>query len=106
MSKADQKIKSPCVGLCTTSTGDWVCKGCLRTSEEIVRWNSLSEFDKQSVQKDVINSVFDEHGLEILTKVVEESPVDLRQIMLWRKEIMTKSSAQTSSKSATNAKKD
>lgn len=44
-----QKIKTPCVGLCSTVFGDLVCRGCKRFHHEIVGWNGYSETDKQAV---------------------------------------------------------
>lgn len=38
---------SPCVGVCTaTSLGDAICKGCLRTAEEVRDWNTYSDEKK------------------------------------------------------------
>ncbi|WP_287124663.1 DUF1289 domain-containing protein [Chromohalobacter sp.] len=36
-----QRIQSPCVGLCSTTVGDRVCRGCQRTDEEIRDWFAL-----------------------------------------------------------------
>ncbi|MBA2777616.1 DUF1289 domain-containing protein [Halomonas kenyensis] len=36
------RIASPCVGLCSTTLGDPVCRGCQRTDEEITAWPGLS----------------------------------------------------------------
>ncbi|MGQ4877075.1 DUF1289 domain-containing protein [Billgrantia sp. LNSP4103-1] len=36
------RIASPCVGLCSTTLGDPVCRGCQRTDTEIVEWMALS----------------------------------------------------------------
>ena len=40
---------TPCVGICSTTYGDLVCRGCKRFSHEIVQWNGYSE-----AQRDVI----------------------------------------------------
>ena len=32
--------KTPCIGVCSTTYGDLVCRGCKRFSHEIVDWNS------------------------------------------------------------------
>lgn len=44
------KVKSPCIGVCSTGIGDSVCRGCKRFSHEIIRWNSYSEAEKKSIQ--------------------------------------------------------
>ncbi|WP_111412051.1 DUF1289 domain-containing protein [Billgrantia lactosivorans] len=36
------RIASPCVGLCSTTLGDPVCRGCQRTDDEICAWMALS----------------------------------------------------------------
>lgn len=46
---SSQRIKTPCVGLCSTVYGDLVCRGCKRFSHEIVSWNAYSEDEKRLV---------------------------------------------------------
>ncbi|MFQ3789660.1 DUF1289 domain-containing protein [Halomonas sp. A29] len=36
------RVASPCVGLCSTTLGDPVCRGCQRTDDEIVGWMALT----------------------------------------------------------------
>jgi len=40
---------TPCIGICSTTYGDLVCRGCKRFAHEIVKWNG---FDGQ--QRDAI----------------------------------------------------
>lgn len=42
------RIASPCVGLCSTTLGDPVCRGCQRTDGEIVEWMALSAAQRDS----------------------------------------------------------
>ncbi|MGR2737210.1 DUF1289 domain-containing protein [Billgrantia sp. Q4P2] len=42
------RIASPCVGLCSTTLGDPVCRGCQRTDDEIVGWMALSAAQRDS----------------------------------------------------------
>jgi predicted Fe-S protein YdhL (DUF1289 family) len=35
--------RTPCVGICSTTYGDLVCRGCKRFSHEIVQWNGFAE---------------------------------------------------------------
>ncbi|MCK0768811.1 DUF1289 domain-containing protein [Chromohalobacter canadensis] len=37
----EKRIQSPCVGLCSTTVGDRVCRGCQRTEDEIRDWFAL-----------------------------------------------------------------
>ncbi|WP_136246522.1 DUF1289 domain-containing protein [Halomonas borealis] len=35
------RVASPCVGLCSTTVGDRVCRGCQRIDDEICDWPAL-----------------------------------------------------------------
>ncbi|MGQ7249417.1 DUF1289 domain-containing protein [Halomonas sp. V046] len=41
-----QRIVSPCVGLCSTTVGDSVCRGCQRHDGEILDWLSLTDAER------------------------------------------------------------
>lgn len=43
------KKRSPCVGICSTTYGDLVCRGCRRFAHEIVDWNGYTEEQKASI---------------------------------------------------------
>lgn len=40
---------TPCIGICSTTYGDLVCRGCKRFSHEIVAWNTYSEHQRERV---------------------------------------------------------
>jgi uncharacterized protein len=40
---------TPCVGICSTTYGDLVCRGCKRFSHEIVAWNVYTEDQRERV---------------------------------------------------------
>ena len=42
--------RTPCVGICSTTYGDLVCRGCKRFSHEIVDWNTYSEAQRQDIE--------------------------------------------------------
>lgn len=46
---SNHRIKTPCVGLCSTVYGDVVCRGCKRFHHEVVNWNAYDEQSKRSV---------------------------------------------------------
>ncbi len=46
---SNQRIKTPCVGLCSTVYGDVVCRGCKRFHHEVINWNSYSDEEKRAV---------------------------------------------------------
>ena len=41
--------RTPCVGICSTTYGDLVCRGCKRFAHEIVGWNSYDERQRELV---------------------------------------------------------
>ncbi|CAM3407285.1 DUF1289 domain-containing protein [Halomonas lysinitropha] len=43
-----ERITSPCVGLCSTTLGDPVCRGCQRVDSEIRDWPALSGEQRRS----------------------------------------------------------
>lgn len=46
---SNQRIKTPCVGLCSTVYGDLVCRGCKRFHHEVVNWNLYGDEEKRAV---------------------------------------------------------
>lgn len=43
-----QRIKSaPCIGFCSTTYGDLICRGCYRNLHEVLHWSRLSSNEKQ-----------------------------------------------------------
>jgi predicted Fe-S protein YdhL (DUF1289 family) len=43
------RVPTPCVGLCSTTYGDSVCRGCKRFAHEIVDWNRYDDLQKTAV---------------------------------------------------------
>ncbi|TDJ26691.1 MAG: DUF1289 domain-containing protein [Gammaproteobacteria bacterium] len=41
--------RTPCVGICSTTYGDLVCRGCKRFAHEIVQWNGFREDQQDRV---------------------------------------------------------
>ncbi len=41
--------RSPCIGICSTTYGDYVCRGCKRFAHEVVGWNQFSEEQRNLV---------------------------------------------------------
>jgi len=52
---------TPCLGICSTTYGDDVCKGCKRFVHEVISWNKYS-----SHEKEVVNSRLEEFKVLIL----------------------------------------
>lgn len=45
-----EKVRTPCIGTCSTVFGDYVCRGCKRFLQEIIDWNSYSDDEKRAIQ--------------------------------------------------------
>ena len=45
------RIKTPCIGVCSTGIGDSVCRGCKRFGHEVIHWNGYSEEQKRIVDQ-------------------------------------------------------
>ena len=43
------RVRTPCIGVCSTTFGDTVCRGCKRFLHEIVDWNRYTEEQKNIV---------------------------------------------------------
>lgn len=46
---SELRIRTPCIGICSTTYGGDVCRGCKRFAHEIIDWNKYSEEQKQLV---------------------------------------------------------
>lgn len=42
-------VPTPCVGICSTTYGDTVCRGCRRYLHEVIDWNRYGEAEKRLV---------------------------------------------------------
>lgn len=70
----ESRVKTPCVGICSTGIGDSVCRGCKRFAHEVIHWNSYSE-----AQKRLIDQRLDHFLAQIVeTKLRVVNPVLLR----------------------------
>lgn len=43
------KVPTPCVGICSTTFGDVVCRGCRRYLHEVIDWNRYSDTEKRLI---------------------------------------------------------
>ena len=41
--------RTPCVGICSTTYGDLVCRGCNRFAHEVVQWNGFADEQRELV---------------------------------------------------------
>ena len=62
MPKLQKKRSStPCLGICTTTFGDEVCKGCKRFAHEIISWPKYAENERE-----IINGRLEQFKIKIL----------------------------------------
>ena len=60
------RSSTPCLGICSTTYGDDVCKGCKRFVHEVINWNKYN-----TKEKEVVNSRLEEFKLLILKERFE-----------------------------------
>ena len=41
--------ETPCVGICSTIYGDHVCRGCFRSTQEVIDWNAYNASQKLAI---------------------------------------------------------
>ncbi|WP_237064670.1 DUF1289 domain-containing protein [Microbulbifer guangxiensis] len=44
-----KKVRTPCIGVCSTGIGDDVCRGCKRFAHEVIDWNAYSEDQRRII---------------------------------------------------------
>lgn len=44
-----RSVPTPCVGICSTTYGDTVCRGCRRYLHEVIEWNRLNDTEKRLI---------------------------------------------------------
>jgi predicted Fe-S protein YdhL (DUF1289 family) len=44
-----KKVKSPCIDICKIDKATGLCKGCLRTKDEIKGWKKLAKSEQRAV---------------------------------------------------------
>jgi len=45
------KVRTPCIGVCSTGLGDTVCRGCKRFGHEVVAWNSYDNTQRAQIDQ-------------------------------------------------------
>lgn len=76
---------TPCIGICSTIYGDEVCRGCMRTYQEVIDWNGFSDDQKISVldrleiqMLPVLQERFDIKDLELLKAKLNKHAIKYR----------------------------
>lgn len=68
--------RTPCIGICSTTYGDLVCRGCKRFAHEIVGWNGFDEPQRRAVWQ----------RLRALRAGAVQSVLEIRDEILLRRE--------------------
>ena len=63
---------TPCLGICSTTYGDSVCKGCKRFVHEVIDWNKFN-----SNEKELVNTRLEEFKIIVLKNRFFVSDQDL-----------------------------
>ena len=83
MPKLQKKRSStPCLGICSTTFGDEVCKGCKRFAHEIVGWTKYSEGERE-----IVNDRLEKFKIQILQHRFTVTDKNLFESMLEEKAI-------------------
>ena len=83
MQKLQKKRSStPCLGICSTTFGDEVCKGCKRFAHEIVGWTKYSQGERE-----IVNDRLEKFKIQILQHRFAVTDKNLFESMLEEKAI-------------------
>ena len=83
MPKLQKKRSStPCLGICSTTFGDEVCKGCKRFAHEIVSWTKYSQEERE-----IVNDRLEKFKIQILQHRFAVTDENLFESMLEEKAI-------------------
>ena len=83
MPKLQKKRSStPCLGICSTTFGDEVCKGCKRFAHEIVGWTKYSQGERE-----IVNDRLEKFKIQILQHRFTVTDKNLFESMLEEKAI-------------------
>lgn len=47
--------RTPCIGICSTTYGDLICRGCKRFAHEIVQWNGFDDDQRGAVWRRLLD---------------------------------------------------
>ena len=64
--KRDYLKKTPCIGICSTTYGDQICRGCKRFSHEVTGWVKYGD-----AEKDIVNKRLEQFKITILQEKFE-----------------------------------
>ena len=77
-----KRSSTPCLGICSTTFGDEVCKGCKRFAHEIVSWTKYSQEERE-----IVNDRLEKFKIQILQHRFAITDKNLFESMLEEKAI-------------------
>jgi len=83
----ERKVKTPCVGVCSTVFGDQVCRGCKRFHHEVIEWNGYTDIQKETVwnRLESLKVLIMKSKILIENKVLLQSKLDSLKISYYDK---------------------
>ena len=85
MSKdSSARTRTPCVGICSTTYGDDVCRGCKRFIHEVINWNSYNPEEKESVWKrlEKLKTLIMQSKISIINETLMEEKIEELQLKI------------------------
>ena len=85
MSKdSSARTRTPCVGICSTTYGDDVCRGCKRFIHEVINWNSFNSEEKESVWKrlEKLKTLIMQSKISIINETLMEEKIEELQLKI------------------------
>ena len=85
MSKdSSARTRTPCVGICSTTYGDDVCRGCKRFIHEVIIWNSFNPEEKESVWKrlEKLKTLIMQSKISIINETLMEEKIEELQLKI------------------------
>ena len=81
-----KRRSTPCVGICSTTFGDLVCRGCKRFSHEIVDWNSYDDSQKEiiwerleKIKEQVVGQIVKRKDEKLFQSAIEAQKINEQQ---------------------------
>ena len=76
------RVKTPCIGICSTGIGDSVCRGCKRYAHEVIHWNSYNQAEKRIIDQRLEGFLAQivETKLRVIDKALLQWNLDAQQI--------------------------
>ena len=78
------RTRTPCVGICSTTYGDDVCRGCKRFIHEVINWNSFNPEEKESVWKrlEKLKTLIMQSKISIINETLMEEKIEELQLKI------------------------